>query len=50
MAEAKTLFMSEYSADIISQKGVLEAGLHYISKPLTPDSLLRKVREVLSSD
>ncbi len=47
--EVKTLFMSGYTADIINQKGILEAGIHYISKPLSPDSLLRKVREVLAS-
>jgi CheY-like chemotaxis protein len=43
----KALFMSGYTADIINQKGLLEEGLHYVSKPLTPDGLLRKVREVL---
>jgi CheY-like chemotaxis protein len=47
--EVKALFMSGYTADIINQKGILEAGIHYISKPLSPDSLLRKVREVLAS-
>jgi PAS domain S-box-containing protein len=47
--EVKALFMSGYTADIINQKGVLDEGLNYISKPLTPDALLRKVREVLNS-
>ncbi len=45
----KALFMSGYTADIICQKGILEEGIHYISKPLTPEALLRKVREVLDS-
>jgi len=47
--EVKALFMSGYTADIINQKGILDEGLSYISKPLTPDALLRKVREVLGS-
>jgi CheY-like chemotaxis protein len=47
--EVKALFMSGYTADIINQKGILEEGIHYISKPLTPDALLRKVREVITS-
>ncbi len=45
--EVKILFMSGYTADIINQKGILEEGLHYVSKPLTPDVLVRKVREIL---
>ena len=31
----KVLFMSGYTANIIAQKGVLEAGNHFISKPFT---------------
>lgn len=45
----RALFMSGYTADIINQKGILEERIHYISKPLSPDTLLRKVREVLSA-
>jgi len=44
----KVLFMSGYTANIIHKKGVLEEGLNFIPKPLSPDRLLRKVREVLS--
>lgn len=43
----KVLFMSGYTANIIHKKGVLEEGLNFIPKPLSPDRLLRKVREVL---
>lgn len=46
--DIKVLFMSGYTADIIHQKGILEEGIRFISKPLTPDTLLRKIREVLS--
>jgi len=47
--QIKALFMSGYTADIINQKGILDEGLSYISKPLTPDALMRKVREILNS-
>lgn len=46
----KVLFMSGYTANIIHKKGVLEQGLNFIPKPLSPDRLLRKVREVLAED
>jgi CheY-like chemotaxis protein len=43
----KVLFMSGYPAHIIQEKGILEEGLSFISKPATPHDLLRKIREVL---
>ena len=43
----KTIFMSGYTADIISKKGILEEGFDLISKPINPDTLLRKIRDVL---
>jgi PAS domain S-box-containing protein len=43
----KALFMSGYSADIISKEGILEKGISFISKPVSPTELLLKVREVL---
>jgi CheY-like chemotaxis protein len=45
--DIKTIFMSGYTADIVSRKGILEEGLAFIAKPVSPDELLRKVREVL---
>ena len=45
----KVLFMSGYTADIMHQKGVIEPGINFISKPLQPDDLLRAVRSVLDS-
>ncbi len=45
--DVKVIFTSGYTADIIHKKGVLEAGLDFISKPLTPYDLLSKVRETL---
>jgi PAS domain S-box-containing protein len=45
--EMKVLFMSGYTDDAILQHGVLDSGVAYLQKPLTPASLTRKVREVL---
>jgi len=49
MPDIKVLFTSGYPADIIHEKGVLEEGINFISKPVSPDDLLRKVREVLDN-
>ncbi|HEY6010760.1 MAG TPA: ATP-binding protein, partial [Nitrospirota bacterium] len=46
-SDVKVLFISGYSADIISSEGILEKGLSFISKPVSPKELLQKVREVL---
>jgi two-component system, cell cycle sensor histidine kinase and response regulator CckA len=43
----KALFMSGYTADIISRKGIDTEGLEFISKPFSPHALLMKIREVL---
>jgi DNA-binding response OmpR family regulator len=43
----KTLFISGYTADIVKRKGITEDGLHFLSKPATPEELLKKVRDVL---
>ena len=44
----KVLFMSGYTADVISRRGVLEREVAYLPKPFTPGSLAAKVREVLA--
>ncbi len=43
----KAIFTSGYSADIIYKKGVLERGLEVIPKPVSSDTLLIKIRELL---
>ncbi|MBZ0272531.1 PAS domain S-box protein [bacterium] len=47
--EMKTLFMSGYTEDAIVRHGVLTAGIPFVQKPMTPDALLRKVRQVLDA-
>jgi CheY-like chemotaxis protein len=43
----RVLCMSGYTDDAAYGSGLLEPGTAFLQKPLTPDSLLRKVREVL---
>jgi PAS domain S-box-containing protein len=45
--EMKLLCMSGYTDDAIVRHGILEARIAYLQKPITPDTLARKVREVL---
>jgi len=45
--EIRMLFMSGYTDDMILHNGILELGASFIQKPVTPDSLTRKVRDVL---
>jgi FixJ family two-component response regulator len=43
----KTLYMSGYTASVITDRGVLEEGVNFIQKPFTRRDLVAKVREAL---
>ncbi len=43
----KVLFASGYTEDLLSIKDILDQGLDFIQKPMSPHDLLVKVRTVL---
>lgn len=45
--ELKVLFMSGYTEEVIYRNGVLDKGLSFISKPVSPNEILIKIREVI---
>jgi PAS domain S-box-containing protein len=47
--DMRVLFMSGYTDDTVVQHGVLDQTAHHIDKPLTPDALARKVRQILDA-
>lgn len=44
----KCLYMSGYTADVITRQGILEEGVHFITKPFTLKDLAIKIRETLA--
>jgi PAS domain S-box-containing protein len=45
----KVLYLSGYADESIVHRGVLEPGLAFLQKPFSPESLARKVREMLDA-
>jgi DNA-binding response OmpR family regulator len=47
--DTKVLFMSGYTGEAVVRHGVLDSGAAFIQKPITPESLARRIREVLDA-
>lgn len=47
--ELKVLYMSGYTGDSVSLQGAFKLGAAFLQKPFAPDSLVRKMREVLDT-
>lgn len=45
----KVLFMSGYTDDILIRKGLSQDKINLISKPLSPEELLKRLRDILNS-
>ena len=47
--DTKVIYMSGYTDDAISRRGVLAPGVHFLQKPFSPEALARVLRETLAS-
>lgn len=47
--DLRVLFMSGYTENTIVHHGILDSGIAYLQKPLVPEMLVRRVREVLDA-
>lgn len=46
-SDIKVIFISGYTRDVFLDKGIEDKKFHFLQKPITPDTLLQRVRDVL---
>jgi len=47
--DIRAVFMSGYTGDILSKKGISREGIPMISKPIVIEKLLKQIRELLDT-
>lgn len=47
--DVRCLFVSGYTANVIADRGVVDGGIHFLSKPYSMGALARKIREILET-
>ena len=47
--DMRILYVSGYPDETMASQGILEPGASFLQKPFTPETLARKVREVLDA-
>jgi two-component system cell cycle sensor histidine kinase/response regulator CckA len=45
----RVLYMSGYTDDAIVHHGIVDPGIAFLPKPITPDTLLGRVRETIDA-
>jgi hypothetical protein len=45
--DLRAIFTSGYARDVLTDKNILEEGLEYVSKPVSPREMLNKIRVML---
>jgi DNA-binding response OmpR family regulator len=47
--DIKVMFLSGYTADLVQRGMAMEEGMAFLQKPVSPNELARKVRDILDS-
>jgi len=45
--QMKVLFISGYPGHAVEERGILEPGSHFLQKPFSSETLLRRVQDIL---